>query len=295
MRVSILGTGVLGRAVAERLNRHGQVVTVYNRTASKTHPLADMGIAVAASRDEAVASSEVILLFLADAPAIRSLLFAPPAADLAGRLVVQMGTIGPAESRSFEEATRAAGGDYCEAPVLGSVAETQKGALLLLFGGTKAQLGRLNEVFRPLTQRPTHAGPVGKAAALKLALNQLIAAEIAAFSLSLGLVQREAIDVGTFMDVLRASALYAPTFEKKLPRLLARNYADPNFSTTHLLKDVQLILQEARVAGLGTAGLEGLVPLLTKAIDDGLGERDYSSIFDAISPRREFEDSDRDA
>jgi 3-hydroxyisobutyrate dehydrogenase len=135
-----------------------------------------------------------------------------------------------------------------------------------------------------LTTSPTYIGRIGQAAALKLALNQLIAAEIAAFSLSLGLVRRENIDVATFMTILRESALYAPAYDKKLPRLLERDYENPNFSTGHLLKDVRLILDEAEVCGLSTSGLEGVVPLLSRAISEGLGELDYSALYEAVDP-----------
>ncbi|HET6676292.1 MAG TPA: NAD(P)-dependent oxidoreductase [Nitrospiraceae bacterium] len=285
MRITILGTGILGRAIADRLHRADQRVTVYNRTRSKAEPLEKLGITVADSCEDAVSRADVIILLLADAPAIRSMLFENLGPNLAGRTVIQMGTIGPDESRSFQKEAVAAGGDYCEAPVLGSVSEARNGTLLVLFAGIKSQLDRLAEVFRPLTPCPVFVGPVGKAAALKLALNQLIAAETAAFSLSLGIVQREAIDVEVFMDVLRNSALFAPTYEKKLPRFLDRDYRNPNFSTRHLLKDVRLVLNEAKMCGLSTGALEGILPLLSNTITGGLGDMDYSAIYEAINPR----------
>lgn len=284
MRVAILGTGILGRAVAERLHLSGQSVAVYNRTRSTATPLSELGIAVAGSSEEAVKAADVVILLLADAPAIRSVLFGNDAPDVNGRMVIQMGTIAPAESLAIAEALKERGADYCESPVLGSVAEARTGALLVLFGGRKDQLDRLEEVFRPLTRCPTYIGPVGKASALKLALNQLIAAEIAAFSLSLGLVQQANIDVEVFMKVLRDSALFAPAYEKKLSRLLERNYNNPNFSTRHLLKDVRLILAEAETCGLSTNGLEGVLPLLSRAITEGAGDLDYSAVYDAVNP-----------
>lgn len=284
MRVTILGTGILGRAVAERLHRDGHSITVYNRTRSKMEPLRKLGMTIAGSCQDAVTTADVILLLLADAPAIRSVLFGKDALDLSGRIVIQMGTIAPAESRSIAQAVAEAGGDYCESPVLGSVTETHAGRLLVLFGGAKEQLNRLAGLFQSLTQCPAYVGPVGQAAALKLALNQLIAAEIAAFSLSLGLVQQEQIDVAVFMKVLRDSALFAAAYEKKLPRLLERNYGNPNFSTRHLLKDVRLVLDEAEACGLSANALEGVVPLLSRAINDGLGDQDYSAVYEAVNP-----------
>jgi 3-hydroxyisobutyrate dehydrogenase len=284
MRITLIGTGIMGRAVAERLHQSGQPVTLYNRTRSKVEPLRQLGLTVAGSCEEAVNAADAIILLLADAAAIRSVLFEKGRPNLTGRMVIQMGTIAPAESRSIGEMVGQKGGEYCEAPVLGSVTEARAGTLLLLFGGTHEQFERLGELFRLLTKAPARIGSVGQAAALKLALNQLIAAEIAAFSLSLGLVHRENIDVAMFMNILRESALYAPAYDKKLPRLLERDYHNPNFSTRHLLKDVRLILDAAETRGLSTSGLAGVVPLLSRTIDEGLGDLDYSAIYDAVNP-----------
>ena len=122
------------------------------------------------------------------------------------------------------------------------------------------------------------------AASLKLALNQLIAAEISAFALSLGLVQRAGVPVDTFMAILKESVLFAPTFEKKLPRLLTRDYQHPNFSTRHILKDVDLFLKAATGYSLTTSSLEGIKPVLEQTIAQGLGDSDYSALFEVVNP-----------
>ncbi len=125
---------------------------------------------------------------------------------------------------------------------------------------------------------------MGKAAAMKLALNQLIAALTAAFSLSLALVEAEDVEVDLFMKILRKSALYVPTFDKKISRMLDRNFANPNFPTKHLLKDTDLFLEEAKEIGLDIIGLEGTRKIIEKAIDKGFADDDYSAIFAAINP-----------
>jgi 3-hydroxyisobutyrate dehydrogenase len=86
------------------------------------------------------------------------------------------------------------------------------------------------------------------------------------------------------MAILRESALYAPTFDKKLPRLIKRDYRHPNFSTRHLLKDVRLFSQEAAALGLTADALEGLPRILERAIAKGLGDLDYSALFDVVDP-----------
>lgn len=285
MNIAFLGIGLMGRPMAEQLKAAGHVVTVYNRTRNKVADLGKTGITVADRPEDAVRASSCVILMLADAAAIRAVLFSSAVRqELKGRTVIQMGTIGPKESRAIGKLVLEAGGDYLEAPVLGSIAEAQAGRLFVMVGGTQEQFTRWADLLRCFGPEPRLIGQVGQAAALKLALNQLIAAEIAAFSLSLGLVQKEGIAVDTFMAILRRSALFAPTFEKKLPRLLARDYANPNFSTRHLLKDVDLFLKEATTAGLNTGSLEGVRPLLEKTIERGLADVDYSALFETVNP-----------
>jgi len=113
-------------------------------------------------------------------------------------------------------------------------------------------------------------GEVGSAKAAQLALNQLIASLTHAFSLSLHLVQHVGVEVEAFMGLLRSSALYAPTFDKKLDRELAVDDANPNFPTAHLRKDLGLFLAAAQGAGLAVEGLEGLAALLERATPAGL-------------------------
>ena len=286
MTIALLGTGLLGRAIAERLQSVGQTVTVYNRTTTRALPLQACGITVVTRPEQAMAQADCVVLVLADAAAIRAVLLTPASlAVLRGKTVIQMGTIAQEESLALQAEVERAGGAYCEAPVLGSLAEAKAGTLLVMVGGTEGQFVQWGPLFRSLSREPRLIGPVGKAASLKLALNQLIAVEISAFALSLGLVQRAGVPVDTFMAILRESALFAPTFEKKLPRLLTRDYHHPNFSTRHLLKDVELFLKEASDYTLTTSSLEGIKPVLERTIAQGLGEADYASLYETVNPK----------
>ena len=109
-------------------------------------------------------------------------------------------------------------------------------------------------------------------------------AELSAFALSLGLIRRTEISVEQFMSILKTSALYAPAFEKKLPRLLARRYDNPNFPTGHLLKDVNLFANEAHRHGLNAAGVDQLRTVLEETIARGHRDEDYSALFESIDP-----------
>ncbi|MYJ54587.1 MAG: NAD(P)-dependent oxidoreductase, partial [Nitrospira sp. SB0672_bin_25] len=276
--------GLMGTAMAERLLTLGHDVVVYNRTEEKCAALQQRGAFRARSAAEAIEASKCTILMLADAPAIREALFASGKPDFQNRMIIQMGTIAPSESITFGREIRTGIGDYFEAPVLGSIAEAKAGRLLVMVGGKAEHAERWHELLKCFCEEPLLVGAVGQAAALKLALNQLIAAHITAFSLSLGLAQRSGVEVETFMNVLRQSALMAPMFEKKFPRLLARDYARPNFSTRHLLKDVALCLNASRDANVATPVLAAIRGILEETVRQGRQDADYSSVFEAVVP-----------
>jgi len=283
MKISLLGTGLMGQAIGRRLLDKGHDLAVYNRTQEKTKTLAAKGARVAGSPQEAIRASSCALLMLADFRAIESVLF-QNLCDLEARTIIQMGTIAPQESISIHARVAAGGGEYCECPVLGSRKEAASGKLILMFGGRPEQWQRWEPLLAALGDDRALIGSVGQAAALKLALNQLIASLMGAFSLSLGMIEKSGVDINLFMDILRSSALYAPMFDKKMSRLIDRHYADPNFPIKHLLKDVDLILAECRPKGLYPRHLEGVREILTKTLAGGRADQDYSALHETISP-----------
>ena len=283
--IALFGTGLMGAPLAERLLDAGYRLVVWNRTPEKAEPLVARGALRAETPAQAVRSADVLITWLADQRAIQEVLFpAERASLLEGKTLLQMATIGPSHSRALEDAAIAHGAQYLEAPVLGSIPEARKGSLLLMVGASAAQFERFQPLLSVFGENPLHVGPVGQAAAMKLAFNQLIAGLTASFSLSLGLIQKEGVRVELFMDMLRDSALYAPTFDKKLLRMLQRDYANPNFPTRHLLKDADLFLDAADEHGLTAACLQGVRDTVAVALAKGLGDMDYSAINDIIHP-----------
>ena len=282
MQVGILGTGLMGAPMALRLHQAGFEVTAWNRTAEKLMPLQQAGMAMVGSAAGAIASSPVTITMLSDAAAIESTVLAEPAA-LTGRTILQMGTIAPAESRELNQKIRAAGGAYLEAPVLGSIPQVEAGSLIVMVGSTSEQYDQWLPVLKCFGPAPQWMGAVGMAAATKLAMNQLIGTLTAAFSMSLSLVQQEGLDIEKFMGIVRESALYAPTFDKKLARMCDRNFSDPNFPTKHLLKDMNLFVKAAQAQGIDATVAAGVSQIAESAIAQGLADQDYSAIYSAIN------------
>lgn len=284
--MGLIGTGLMGGAMTTRLLAQGFTVQVYNRSPEKLQPLQAAGAQVATSPAALLHNMRSIILMLTDITAIEAVLFCDDntQAALQGRTIIQMSTIAPAESRALAEKIQQAGGEYLEAPVLGSITEARNGELIIMVGSTQAQFETYTPILQTLASQLVRVGEVGAAATQKLALNHLIAGLTATFSLSLGLIRQAQLPVEPFMQVLRASALYAPTFDKKLPRMLSRDFTQPNFPTQHLLKDVRLIEQVAADAGLETAGVHALVEIVEKTLAHGLQDLDYSALYNAIHP-----------
>jgi 3-hydroxyisobutyrate dehydrogenase len=285
MKISVLGMGLMGAPIAIKLTQSPQfAVTAYNRTVEKLEPLKESSLTTTCIANEAIAASDYLLLTLSDFSAINSVLFPDSLPSLIGKTIIQMGTIAPKESKILATKITEMGGQYLEAPVLGSIPQAKAGTLLIMAGGTETVFSKCLPILQVLGETPTYIGATGTAAALKLALNQLIASLTASFSLSLGLIQREGVDLEKFMAILRASALYAPTFDKKLQRMGDRQFENPNFPTKHLLKDTNLFLQAAEDANLNAEGLIGIRNIIEQAIAAQLSESDYSAIFEIIAP-----------
>ncbi len=283
MKVSLIGVGLMGYAMAERLIASGHQLTVFNRSTSKAEPLKELGATIAVSAKDAIQEASVVILMVSDARAIEQLLFTDGQVNLSGQTIIQMGTIAPSESIEIQKKLFKQDCHYFECPVLGSRNEAREGRLILLVGSSKEKFERWLDFLKVFGPSPRWIGDVGKAAALKLALNQLIAAHALSFSLSLGIIEKNEVDVDTFMTILRESALYAPMYDKKLSNWMKQSYENPNFPTKHLLKDVDLILDEVNNKGLSNEILQAMRNVIEQSVNEGLGDKDYSSVFQIIN------------
>ena len=284
MKIALLGTGLMGYPMAEQLIATGHDVIVWNRTREKALPLSDIGVQVAVSAKDAIEAAEIIILMFSDGKAISDTLFPVlNAPKFGGKTVLQMGTISPDESKLIYLQVVKSGGENLEAPVLGSVPQVQERRLIVMVGSTLAQFQQHESIFRIFGSDIYWIGEVGHAATLKLALNHLIAAETAAFSLSLGMVRSAGVDVDMFMSVLRRSALYAPTFDKKLDNYLTRDFDSANFPVQWLLKDVGLVLQEAANMKLDTRAVSAIYEILNDS-NKKSAKKDYSALYNIIHP-----------
>ena len=168
--VAIAGTGRMGTAFAKRLIETGHDVIVWNRTPDRTKAAVEAG----ASQTDTVGgllAADIILISLTDASAVTAVADDLIAAGITGKLIVDMSTLLPVESRAIAEKVTGAGADFVDCPVGGTVGPALKGLLLGMAGGAEAAVDRARPIMEHLCKRVEHMGPAGTGAAMKLAVN----------------------------------------------------------------------------------------------------------------------------
>lgn len=278
INISVIGTGLLGSAIATRLLSRGYKVTVWNRTSDKCIPLIQLGAQLAVNPVDAANSANYLITVLSDGPTTEMVLLENIGSALAGKTVVQIATIGPDQSRKLASAVYQYGGRYLECPVQGSRPEALAGNLMLMVAGSYNLFDETLPLLKDLSNKPLLLGDIGSAVSIKLAFNQLLASLSHSFSISLHLIQQSGVNIDVFMELLRKTSLYAPTFDKKLERELKGDYNNPNFPTAHLRKDLGLFLKAAQMYNINTTGLDGLHQLLEYATLIDIDDLDYSSL-----------------
>jgi 3-hydroxyisobutyrate dehydrogenase-like beta-hydroxyacid dehydrogenase len=234
-RVALIGLGRMGRPMAAALLRAGLPLTVYNRT-----PRELPGAEVAASPAEAAARADVLITMVSDAAAAREVL---ARVDRPGLIVCEMSTIGPAAARELSAKLAERGIAMLDAPVSGSVALAEAGTLTVIAGGPREAFERARPVLAAMSATQLYLGPSGAGAAMKLALNGMIAASAQMIAEALAVAERGGIAREDAYDAIAASAVGSPFVGYKRAAFLDET-APPAFSLAQMRKDLALVLEQ---------------------------------------------------
>jgi 3-hydroxyisobutyrate dehydrogenase len=174
MQIGVAGLGAMGSAMVARLIEVGHRLTVWNRTAAKTKPLADAGAKVVTDPAAVAAASEAVITSLTDGVAIAAVYSGPSgllSGDVRGKLFIEMSTVPPSVATALAPRVRDKGAVFVECPVGGSTAPARQGKLLGLMGAEPADAARAKPILEQLCRKLEHCGPVGAGASMKLAIN----------------------------------------------------------------------------------------------------------------------------
>lgn len=295
MDVGFIGLGVMGQPMALNLARAGTPLVVWNRTADRAEPLRAAGALVAQSPAELFERSHVVLLMLADGPAIDTVLARGTpefGARVEGRVIVHMGTTSPAYSRGLEVDIQAAGGGYVEAPVSGSRTPAEAGRLVAMLAGEPATVAAVRPLVSPMCHEAFTCGQVPSALLMKLSVNLFLITMVTGLVESFHFADRHGLDLGTFLAALEAGPMASNVSVVKGRKLAAGDF-DVQASITDVLKNNRLVAMAAREAGLASPLLDVCHRLYGETIDLGYGGDDMVAVLRAIEARTEGSVSDR--
>src|SRR5258706_8310196 len=205
MKIGIAGTGRMGTAIAQRLMSVGHELTVWNRTAEKTQPLAAAGAKVAATPFQAASSSETVITILTDAAAIDTAYHARDgllSGNVAGKLFVEMSTVRPETERKLAAKIRERNAVMVECPVGGTVGPAKYGKLFGFVGGETADVARARPPLDQLFRRVEHVGAVGAGASMKLAINLPLLVYWQSLGEALSLCKPLGLDPARLVDII---------------------------------------------------------------------------------------------
>ena len=267
MKIAVLGLGLMGGAIALRLKGEGLDIVGWNRSPEKARDLAEQGVTTVRSAREAVQWSQVVILVLRDVSAITETLFSPKTGNIIkGRVVLQMGTIAPEESRELAKRVEVAGGEYLESPVLGSLPEAQEGRLILMAGGERALFERCLPVLQVIGERITLLGPHGAGYAAKIAQVVLCYLHSLALSEALMLGVKGGVEVGQMLSIIQNSTGKSYVADRYGPPILNGDY-DASFTLGLAHKDMKLAHDMARDLGIRLPMCELTTGTYARALD----------------------------
>src|SRR5450631_2673520 len=283
--LGFVGLGAMGASIAGRLLSQGHTVYGTNRTRAKAEPLIEAGLRWRESPREVAGAADVVFSMVTDDGALDALTAGPGgilAGLAAGKVYVDMSTVGPQFSRELAERVGARGALMLAAPVSGSVPAAKAGSLAIIVGGHAGAFERVEPILRGLGSTVTFVGDNSQALLLKLAINISLAVQMLAFSEGVLLAERGGIAPDLALDVLTHSAIGSPMLQARAPMLLELP-EQAWFDVTMMRKDLGLTLATARELGVPLPSTTVADELLSSATKRGYEHRDIAVLFRVLS------------
>lgn len=275
--VAFLGTGTMGGPMARNVAAAGLETRVWNRTAAKAEPLADVAT-VCGGVAEAVDGADVVVTMLYDADSVAATMEEARGSLAPDAVWVQQSTVGVEGSDRLAALAADLGVAYLDAPVLGTKEPAEKGALVVLASGPEELRERVAPVLDAVGSRTTWVGPVGAGSRLKLAANAWVLSVVQGVADSLTLARELGVDPRAFLDAVSGGALDAPYVQLKGAAMLDGEH-DASFALSGGVKDAGLILDAARDAGVDLSLVPGLHDRMRAADQAGYGDLDLSATY----------------
>jgi 2-hydroxy-3-oxopropionate reductase len=279
-RIGFIGLGLMGRPMAGNLLKAGYPLVVYNRSSPSMAAMAAQGAVMADSPQAVAQQSDVVITCLPDSPDVEAVVLGERgvlAGARSGLLYVDMSTIAAATSQQIDITLRSHQIQALDAPVSGGDIGAQAGTLTIMVGGDADAYERALPIFQVLGQTISHIGPAGAGQVTKACNQIVVAMTVQAVAEALTLAQKSGVDPAKVRAALLGGFAQSRVLEVHGQRILDRSFA-PGFKLTLHRKDMNLVLQAGRAAGVPLLGSSQIAVLMDALIAQGHGDLDNSAL-----------------
>lgn len=283
--VGLIGIGLIGSALAERLLAMGHRVIGHDIAAARREALTRLGGETASDAAAVFRSCPRVILSLPTHVEVEAVLECAGDSLHRGHIVVDTTTGDPGATAELATRLAAGGVSYLDATVSGSSSQLREGSAVLMVGGDAAAFTSCRDLLAALAPEVFHCGGPGAGARMKLVTNVVLGLNRAALAEGLALAQGLGLDTRQALTVMQRGPAYSRIMDRKGERMLTGNFA-PEARLSQHLKDVRLILDQGDAAGLPMPLSHAHRAILEEAEGAGLGALDNSAIFRVLAARQ---------
>ncbi|WP_099867379.1 2-hydroxy-3-oxopropionate reductase [Pararhizobium haloflavum] len=279
-----IGLGIMGTPMALHLQKAGHYLYTNRFINQPAKALTDGGLKVLDNPKAVAEAADIIFLMLPDTPDVEAVLFGEGGLVEGlspGKLVVDMSSIAPIETRQFAEKVRAAGCDYLDAPVSGGEVGARNATLTIMVGGNEASFERVRPMFELMGKNVTLVGDVGDGQVTKVANQIIVGLTIEAVSEALVFASKAGADPGRVREALMGGFASSKILEVHGERMINRTF-DPGFRISLHQKDLNLALQGARQLGVALPNTAATQSLFSACAANGDSDLDHSALVTAL-------------
>jgi len=278
--VAILGLGIMGSGMANRLLSRKFPLAVFNRDREKCIPFAHAGAFVATSPREAASRSQIVLSMVGDDAASREIWLgengalrgASPDSILIESSTLSRDWIAELAAQASERGCR-----FLDAPVTGTKPHAASGELVFLVGGLPEALDAARPVLSVLGREALHLGPVGSGTLMKLINNFVCGVQAASFAEALSMIDAGGLDRATSISILTDGAAGSGIVKRIAARIAANDFT-PNFALHWMAKDLSYALREASARNISLETAAAALSVFQQTIAAGHGDEDFSAV-----------------
>lgn len=283
-KIGFIGLGIMGAPMAGHLQAGGhEIFTVKHRSALPKDVL-DNGATVCASAKEVAEQSDIIITMVPDTPQVEEALFGSDGVYNglgSGKLVIDMSSISPIETKVFAARINEKGCEYLDAPVSGGEVGARAGTLTIMVGGPQSAFDRARPLFELMGKNITLVGDNGAGQTCKVANQIIVALNIEAVGEALLFASKAGVDPARVREALMGGFANSKILEVHGERMIKRSF-DPGFRISLHQKDLNLALSGARALGISLPNTATAQELLNSCAAHNGSNDDHSALVKAL-------------